>query len=78
MDLKRTGLEMGGLLAELLLLWSCLLSAVDGTLSFCSQHGSLGRKNAKNRVVTEPPGLRWFSSQRHLLNVSSDVLERES
>lgn len=30
MDLKRGGLEMGGLLAELLLLWSCLLMAVDG------------------------------------------------
>lgn len=30
MDLKRRGLEMGGLLA-VLLLWSCLLSAVDGS-----------------------------------------------
>lgn len=33
MYLKRRGLEMGGLLV-LLLLWSCLLSAVDGTLTF--------------------------------------------
>lgn len=30
MDLKQRGLEMGGLLAELLL-WNCLLMAVDGT-----------------------------------------------
>lgn len=58
MDLKRRGLEMGGLLA-VLLLWSCLLSAVDGTLTFCSQHGSLRNKdcgatrakNDKNIVV---------------------------
>lgn len=41
MDLKHRRLEMGRLLA-VLLLWSCLLSAVDGTLTFCSQHGSLG------------------------------------
>lgn len=58
MYLKRRGLEMGGLLV-VLLLWSCLLSAVDGTLTFCSQHGSLGNKdcgatgmdNDKNTVV---------------------------
>lgn len=58
MDLKRRGLEMGGLLA-VLLLRSCLLSAVHGTLTFCSQHGSLGNndcgatrmKNDKNIVV---------------------------
>lgn len=43
MDLKHRGLEMGGLLLVFLLL-SCLLSAVDGTLTFCSQHGSLGNK----------------------------------
>lgn len=59
MYLKRGGLEMGGLLLPLLLLWSCLLSAVDGTLTFCSQHGSFGNKecgaagmdNDKNTVV---------------------------
>lgn len=33
MDLKRRGLEMGGLLV-VFLLRSCLLSAVDGTLTF--------------------------------------------
>lgn len=35
MDLKRRRLEMGRLLL-LFLLRSCLLSAVDGTLTFCS------------------------------------------
>lgn len=62
MDLKRRGLEMGGLLL-VLLLRSCLLSAVDGTLTFfCSQHGSLGNEGCgaagargdKNLVVNAP------------------------
>lgn len=60
MDLERRGLEMGGLLL-VLLLRSCLLSAVHGTLTFfCSQHGSLGNndrgatgtKRVNNTVVT--------------------------
>lgn len=41
MELKRRRLEMGRLLL-LFLLRSCLLSAVDGTLTFCSQPGFLG------------------------------------
>lgn len=43
MDLKRRRLEMGCLLL-LFLLRSSLLSAVDGTLTFCSQPGFLGNK----------------------------------
>lgn len=63
---------MGGLLL-VFLLRSCLLSAVDGTLTFCSQHGSLGNKDrgatltetAKNSVVNVlcPGCLRVLHSQ---------------
>lgn len=42
---------MGGLLVALLL-WSCLLSAVDGTFTFCSQHGSSRKVEARKLIRT--------------------------